>query len=188
MGTLDCEKAHQWLIEDMDQGLDEDVRRSLRNHLDLCRACRRAEEEYRYLWKYIADDVPPDPGEAFWEDYRSSLNKKLEEIRRRRSLSWYFQLSSWKRAAVFASALAALTAVLVGWNEEKLTYPPPDQAICRDLVRELNEIYGPTAEEGLPGTYVDRAGIVLSASKNVVPSYGIPTWFEVEDEPSPPYF
>jgi len=132
--------------------------------------------------------MPEDPGEAFWNDYRVSLNKKLDEASSRRPVAWSLRAFPWKATAVVVPAMVALfLVVFLGLGGEATRQPFVDHAGCQKLFQELSEIYGPTSEEIIPGAYFDFVTTTVAYSRRATATRLLPRWFEVEDEPNQPY-
>lgn len=187
MRKVDCEKAQEWIVSDLDLTLDQDLRHRLNQHLATCQSCREAKIAYHDLWASLAGDMPEDPGEAFWNDYRVSLRAKLDAVPVRCSGAWSSWLFTWKAAALFVPAMIALLLVFLGSWKDATRQPRVDDASRHRLLLELNEVYGPTLEEVLPAAFLDRFPAELLHSKIMGTSYPVPRWFEVEDEPSLPH-
>lgn len=179
MKRLDCSEAEKLIVFDLDEGLDPDEKESLESHVRICLSCMKAREEFRALFSSVAADVPPDPGEEFWRRYDSAITAALRE--KETSAGWWgFR---WKIAgALFASifAAAAVFTSLHDWNTPQTAPKIAMQTVAEKLlIRELDELYGPSSEDYMP-TLKDST--LLSQAKISRGDETVLEWFEVEDE------
>ena len=112
MRKLDCPRAEELIIRDLDEGLDQERLALLESHISQCSSCRRFREETNSLLASVAADVPEDPGEDFWRYYDVSLEARLREKSLNRP--WGFGL---KLAGVLMVGMLALLVVRWGVME-----------------------------------------------------------------------
>lgn len=186
MRHLDCEKAQEWIVADLDGTLEDDGRRVLSRHLDGCRECRDAAVAFRKIWALLASDVPDDPGQEFWENYHASFRIKLAGIPERKSMHRGFWNVGWRTAAVLAPLMAVLLLFLFGPDHHPISVVPTAAgAVNQKLLADLQEVYGPTTEET---THTAMAAYVRSGGSSLPYAMGLgEKWFEVEDESLPPH-
>jgi len=187
MKHIDCEKAQDWMVADLDGSLDDGLRGLLEHHVAGCRVCREARMAFQDIWSSLATDTQEDLGEDFWKDYHTSLNAKLDTVSLPWWTAWYSRRFAWPATAVFVPAILALMLVVFGSGMEQPRHLPVDNASCQSLLQELNEVYGPTSEERISGAYSERVKTELLNSSKATAASSMLTWFEVEDEPNPPY-
>jgi len=188
MKDLNCRKAEEWIVTDLDEGLEHEERVILENHLVGCASCRKMRDDTKLLLSEVAAGALEDPGEDFWKLYRMSLDARLREHDVARSWgfgwtrSWSF---GWKQASVFATAILVVVISLIGVFHLRDFRPPTDEAASSQLIAELNQLYGPEPDEL---TYFDLSPgdgqfYKVSKSSSVLDDSSM-EWFEVEDEPN----
>jgi hypothetical protein len=188
MKNLNCRKAEEWIVTDLDEGLEHERRLILEDHLLGCASCRKMREETELLLSEVATDAPEDPGEAFWKLYRVSLDARLRE--RDVSRSWGFWWTrargfGWKPASVFAMAILVFVIISIGIFHPRSFRPSTDEALSPQLIGELNQLYGPVSDE-LPYYALTAGDAQFSqVSRSSVLDDSSVEWFEVEDEPNP---
>ncbi|MEJ2715670.1 MAG: zf-HC2 domain-containing protein [Deltaproteobacteria bacterium] len=176
MRKLDCTKAEELIIRDLDEGLDREMAALLESHVSHCSSCRDFREEAASLLASVAADVPDDPGEDFWRYYDVSLEARLRE----KSLSrpWGFGL---KLAGVILAGILAVLVVRWGLMEPQKPRMM-DNRVAMLLIQDLNGLYGPVGEEfaipaNPPNQLLEALTPEVSRSDDA-----LVTWFEVEDE------
>lgn len=96
----------------LEQGLDQDARGSVENHLETCEDCR-AELS---LLRMMAEDPVPDPGEAFWRTMPERVFRALQAEKKKEKRSLLSAL--WNRPMLprwaWTTAVVGLAAV-VSW-------------------------------------------------------------------------
>lgn len=182
MRKIDCEKAQEWIVAKLDESLDEKLRGSLEQHVAACETCREAEIALKDLWSSLTEDTLEDPGEAFWKDYRMSLNGKLVKASPRPRRVQSVWRIGWKAPAVLAPAMLAVVLVFVVLSREAPRQPPVENVTCRTLLTGLNEVYGPTSEEIIPKMYSARIRSELLSARKARRAAYLLRWFEVEEE------
>ncbi len=186
MKNLNCRKAEEWIVTDLDEGLEHEKRLILEDHLLGCASCRKMREDTELLLSEVAADAPEDPGEAFWKSYRNSLDARLRERDISRSWSFWWTRAwgfGWKPASVFGMAILVFVMISIGIFHPWGSRPPTDEALSPQLIGELNQLYGPVSDEtyfALPGD--DSQFSRISSSSILDESFM--EWFEVEDEPN----
>ena len=183
MKTPDCGTIGEWIVTDLDEGLDAQKKTLLASHLSQCAACRRTRDELVELLSAFRADVPPDPGEEFWRRYRSSLDARLQEKTPVRSP---FRRMNWRFVAVALTAMLVLAVVLVSHLENAPVKPQRLVAMSPELLQELEQVYGPVPDEvlGASREMTDHHAVVIVDGN--IPLMGDTDirWFEVEDDPS----
>jgi hypothetical protein len=179
MKELHCATAYEWIVRDLDEGLEPEKLRILDRHIQSCPGCRRTKEEIEALLSRLPADTPAEPDEEFWTRYHSSLAARLQEKALSRRSLWGFR---WKAAAVAVSAaLVAMIAVEAtfqtkspqNWSQSA-TYPA--------VIQELTDFYGPVADEMANGTSSTDHTLITVDSRTLSPSYDLMTWFDFDDE------
>jgi hypothetical protein len=187
MKNLNCRKAEEWIVADLDEGLDHEKRLILEDHLRGCASCGKMREDTALLLSEVAADAPEDPGEAFWKLYRISLDARLRERDISRSWgpwrlrAWGF---GWKPASALAMAILVFVIISVGIFHLWGFRPSTDQAVSPQLIGELNELYGPVSDELPYFAFTSGDTQFLQASRSSVLDDSSVEWFEVEDEPN----
>lgn len=179
MRELQCETAYEWIVRDLDEGLETEKRALLDSHLRGCPSCRRVREQTAALLSSLPADTPVEPDEAFWTRYHSSLTARLQESALSRRPSWGFR---WKVAAVMASAaLVALIAVEATFQnggqeqwQQGARYPA--------VVQELTEFYGPVPDEISVNTPSMDHALVTVDSRAASWNYDLMNWFDFDDD------
>jgi hypothetical protein len=187
MRNIDCDRAQEWIVADLDETLDDELRVSLEAHLAGCERCADAFNTWRALWSALMGDRQEDPGEAYWQDYRRSLNAKLDAVSLRRWPSWGFWGFGWRATAVLAPATLALVLMLHMPVGQVLGPQPVDGRTCQRLLNDLNEVYGPTTEETVSKAYSECVKSEVLTVRNSTAAGSALTWFEVEDDPITPF-
>jgi hypothetical protein len=178
MKAIDCTAAERWIVQDLDEGLDEEKRTLLKDHLATCEICFQFREEISGLLSRFSADIPEDPGEEFWTRYHSSLSARLEEKEPPRSWAMW-----WKPAAAFAVVVLAIGAFMVaefgpGTGQQTVGQP----TLSPTLIAELDTFYGPISEEDqTPGISSEQVRILIGSGASMAEDTSL-QWFEVEDE------
>ncbi|MBI4963882.1 MAG: zf-HC2 domain-containing protein [Desulfomonile tiedjei] len=178
MKTIPCAKATDLIVRELDEGLDSLDKHALESHVRGCTHCQEWREETAGILASIAADVPEDPGEQFWKYYDSSLQARLREIEPKNSWGFF-----WK--AFGAVALAGTVFAVIWLAEFDPSTNRLDQSgtnMAEALFQELEELYGPVADENLTSTLVHDYKVAFSDLKIPQSDEEIPGWFEVEDE------
>ena len=150
MKNLNCRKAEEWIVTDLDEGLEHEKRLILEDHLSGCASCRKMRENTELLLSEVAADTLEDPGEAFWRYYRISLDARLREsdISPSRSFWWTRARGfGWKPASVFAMAILVFVVISIGIFHPWSLRPSTDEDVSSQLIGELNQLYGPISDE-----------------------------------------
>ncbi len=179
MKELNCTTAYEWIVKDLDEGLEPKKLDILNHHLQRCPGCRRLREETVALLSCLPADAPAEPGEEFWTRYHSSLAARLREKALSRRPFWSL------RGKVAAVAVSGVLVAFIAW-ESTFQKKSPEQwhpsATYPAVIQELTEFYGPVADEiatGKPST--DRA-LVTVDSRTLLSSHDLMTWFDFDDE------
>jgi hypothetical protein len=179
MKNLNCRKAEEWIVTDLDEGLEHEKRLILEDHLLGCASCRKMREDTESLLSDVAADVPEDPGEAFWRYYRISLDARLRD--RDIPRSWGFW---WKPASVFAMAILVFVIISIGIFHPRSFRPSIDEAEASQLIGELNQLYGPDSDDLTYFAVTAGDAQLAQVSRSSVLDESFVEWFEVEDEPN----
>ena len=187
MKNLDCRKAEEWIVTDLDEGIEHQRRLILEDHLSGCASCRKMREDTKLLLSGVAADAPEDPGEAFWKLYRISLDARLRD--RDISRSWGFWRTrdwsfGWKPASALAMAVLVFVIISIGIFHPWGSRPSTDEAVSPQLIGELNELYGPVSDELPYFAFTSGDAQFLQASRSSGLDDSSVEWFEVEDEPN----
>ena len=137
-------------MTDLDEGLDHGKRLILEHHLSGCASCREMRNETRSLLSDITTDMPQDPGDAFWQYYRVSLDARLRDKDiSRSSLFWWTRAwrFGWKPVGVFVTAILIFVVISVGIFDTWNFRPSIDSTLSAQLIGELNQLYGPVTDE-----------------------------------------
>ena len=186
MKNLNCRKAEEWIVTDLDEGLEHEERVILENHLVGCASCRKLREDTKLLLSEVASDAPEDPGEDFWKLYRISLDARLRErdIARSRGFGWTRSWGfGWKQASFFAMAILVFVISLIGVFHLSGFRTSTDEAMSPQLIVELNQLYGPVSDELTYFGLTPGEAQFYQVSRSSVLDDSSVEWFEVEDEP-----
>lgn len=125
---MQCDRVRELLSLYMMGDLDDRADRSVARHLDECPVCRDLSKEFAEIGKALDSDEIPDPGEAFWRRFESSVMEKVDKEKRRSSGIAAFidrLIAPIRRldplpAAVYASAvlLVAVLGMLFVWKAQ----------------------------------------------------------------------
>ncbi len=186
MKNLDCLKAEEWILTDLDEGLELEKRLILEDHLSGCSSCRKMQKDTELLLSDVAADVPEDPGEAFWKYYRVSLDARLRDsdVSHSWGFWWTRAWSLWRKpASVFAMAILVFVIISIGILRPWIFRPSADEVVAPQLIGELNQLYGPVSDES---TFAVTAEDVQLSQvwRSSVLDESLVEWFEVEDEPN----
>jgi hypothetical protein len=187
MKSLNCRKAEEWIVTDLDEGLEHEKRLILEDHLLGCASCRKMREDTGSLLSDVAADLPEDPGEAFWRYYRTSLDARLRDRDISRSLGFWWTRARgfwWKPASVFAMAILVFVIISIGIFHPRSFRPSIDEAVASQLIGELNQLYGPDSDELTHFTVTAGDAQLAQVSRSSVLDESFVEWFEVEDEPN----
>jgi hypothetical protein len=180
MNHLTCDTAHEWIVRDLDEGLETDESTALGFHLLECPHCRRFKEEVTSLLSLIPEDAAPEPDEEFWIRYRSSLNARLQEKAGTRKLPWRF---GWKAAAMGALAAVAVFTIVM---EGPFRNPPTEQwhktAQLPELMQEFKEMYGPLPEEVPKVSTSSDSPLIKVDSRVQLAGPDLMSWYDMDDE------
>lgn len=178
MKTRECNEAEELVVVELDEGLTPSQQGRLENHLRRCAPCRQVREETLALMSSIASDLPEEPGEEFWKLYYQSLDARLREKELKPAWGLW-----WKAAGVLVAAVIAVVVIRVTVFQPDNRQTVDLRAMSPDLIRELGQVYGPTAEE-LPSSsvYGDKLLSVGDAKLAARLDDNDLQWFEVEDE------
>lgn len=187
MKHIDCNTAQDWIVADLDRSLDDDLRLSLEEHMAQCPVCREAQTGLRHIWTALAGDMPVDLGGDFWKDFHASLLARMDTVSTQPRTGWRSWKLGWEATAVFVPAMVALVIVFLGSTRELPQQLPVDNATRQKLLTELNELYGPSSEEGVSAADLDQVKTELLRTRKATAGASTLTWFEVEDEPNPPH-
>lgn len=180
MNQVQCDTAQQWIVEDLDEGLEECKAAVLDGHLRTCSTCRSFKEETSALMSLLPGDAPAEPDENFWVQYRSSLHAKLQEKAESRRSFWRFD---WKIALLAACAALILFAVFPA----NLFREPPTQTQQRydattasDIMSELRDVYGPVPAE-IPRTPISTdQPLIKGYTGELITSPELMTWYDLD--------
>jgi hypothetical protein len=185
MRNIDCGKAEEFIVTDLDEGLGHKERLILEHHLSGCASCSGMRNQTKLLLSDLTTDTVQDPGEAFWRYYRVSLDARLRDrdISSSSVFGWTRAWGiGWKPVGVLAMAILILiisVGIFDTWNFR----PSIDSTLSAQLVGELNQLYGPVTEEQAYFTVATEEMRYPQASQLVSDDSSV-EWFEVEDEPN----
>lgn len=124
----DCKKCRVMLAEALYEELNAEQKLFFKNHLLLCKKCRTKFEKMASTLKIMNQRIRPEPGEAFWNGYQTSLAKRIkeEEIPGTKPESWVRTfirtLSSAPRWSYLTTA--ALLLVIIGVFIGRMVFSP----------------------------------------------------------------
>lgn len=75
---MNCNKAEKWVLRSLDGRLDERSGGLLREHLEVCPSCRKAETEYGSMLALLHDGKEAAPLPRFWERLEPRLREEME--------------------------------------------------------------------------------------------------------------
>jgi hypothetical protein len=114
-----CAEAEPILMELIDEGLLSSRREELLGHVQVCAACAAELSACRHLLTLIQADPVPEPSPRFWEEFLSTLTRRIERegsSRERRRTAWFASVRSWlswPRPLVAGVAVAAISILIV---------------------------------------------------------------------------
>ncbi len=186
MRRIDCAKAEELMTCDLDEGLSHQKRVILEDHLSGCASCREMCNQTKSLLSDLRTDRLQDPGEAFWQYYRASLDARLREKDLSSSSPFWWRRAwsiGWKPAGVFVSAILIFLVISTGifnvWNFR----PNVDATLSAQLIGELDQLYGPESDD-LAYLAVGTEELGYPQTLQLVADDSFVEWFEVEDEPN----
>jgi anti-sigma factor RsiW len=116
----------------LEQGLDQEEKLRVENHLGSCEDCRSELS----LLRTMSGDVVPDPGEAFWAAMPDRVRRAVQAQKPRRKIFDLARIGTWMTAPRWALATAAVGIVVAAsW----LFVRPPAMDLARSAVPEENE-------------------------------------------------
>lgn len=124
----DCKKCRVMFAEALYEELNAEQKLFFKDHLLLCKKCRTKFEKMTSTLKIMNQRIRPEPGEAFWNGYQTSLAKRIkeEEILGAKSESWVRTfirtLSSAPRWSY--QTTAALVLVIIGVFIGRMVFSP----------------------------------------------------------------
>lgn len=176
MRKLNCHQVEKLIIQDLDGILDSGRVIDLEAHLRDCNGCRQFKEEMGSILSAVAADLPEEPGEHYWTNYRVSLEARLAEKESQPHWSFMFK-------AAGALVAAGLVCLIIWLGGSELGHQPvTDRTVRLEVIEDLNGIYGPTdPETGLSATV---SGHMVKALSQEATGYEerYLSWFEIEDE------
>ena len=75
---MNCKTAEKRILRSLDGRLDERSAGLLREHLEACSSCRKAEAEYRSMLALLRDGKDAAPLPRFWERLQPRLREERE--------------------------------------------------------------------------------------------------------------
>ena len=75
---MNCKKAEKWVLRSLDGRLDGRSEGLLREHLEACPSCRKAETEYGSMLALLRDGGEAAPLPRFWERLEPRLREEME--------------------------------------------------------------------------------------------------------------
>ncbi len=176
MRKLNCDQAEKLIIQELDGVLDSGRAIDLEAHLRDCSGCRQFKEEMVSILSAVAADLPEEPGEHYWTNYRVSLEARLAE--KDSQPRWGLMLK-----AAGALVAAGLVCLIIWLGEFELGHQPlTDRTVRLEVIQDLNVVYGPTDPETRPSAAVSSQ--MVKALRQDATGYEerYLSWFEVEDE------
>jgi hypothetical protein len=173
MTRLDCSKAEERIVEDLDEGLNTKDRKLLEEHLQACPDCRVFKEEMKRVLDMVAEDKPEAPGELYWKRYDSSLEARWEERNRKKPRTWV-----WRLTAV--AAAMAMFFIGVKFIQTPTLSPINSSPVALDLDTDLEELYLPAALTGAPEPSLDTL-LANSNERSLDDEEIICAWFGVDE-------
>lgn len=175
MNKLDCVRAEEMIIEDLDEGLSPKRLALLEDHLAGCNVCRRSRAATADVLSLVASDIPNEPSEEYWRLYRQSLQTLLAE--KDLPAPWR---SSWK--LVMVTAGVALLVLGLWRGAPLLDRVSPRAEIPKEIMTDLEHLYGPVRGE-IPEPVLTNDQLCALSGIGSNGREAIIGWFEVEDEP-----
>ncbi len=186
MRKIDCGKAEELMVTDLDEGLGHGKRLILEHHLSGCASCREMRNQTKSLLSDLTTDTLQDPGDAFWQYYRVSLDARLRDKDiSSSSLFWRTRAwrIGWKPVGVFVTAILIFMVISVGIFDTWNFRPYTDSTLSAQLIGELNQLYGPvTDEQAYFAVGAEELG--YPQTSQLIADDSLVEWFEVEDEPN----
>jgi hypothetical protein len=186
MKKIDCGKAEELMVTDLDEGLGHGKRLILEHHLSGCASCREIRNQTGSLLSDLTTDTVQDPGDAFWQYYRVSLDARLRDKDiSSSSLFWWTRAwrIGWKPVGVFVTAILIFMVISVGIFDTWHFRPYIDSTLSAQLIGELNQLYGPvTDEQAYFAVGAEELG--YPQTSQLIADDSLVEWFEVEDEPN----
>jgi hypothetical protein len=179
MKELNCHTAYEWIVRDLDEGLEPEKLPDLDRHLRHCPDCRRLREETAALLSRLPEDVPPEPDDEFWSRYHSSLRARLQEKALSERPFWSFH---WKGAATMLSALAVLLVAVWGPFLSRTPEKWQQNAAYPAVIQELSEVYGPVPDEMASGPVSSDRVFMTVDSRASALADDLFAWFDIDDE------
>ncbi|MGO9121606.1 MAG: zf-HC2 domain-containing protein [Desulfomonilaceae bacterium] len=184
MRKIDCGKAEKLMVTDLDEGLGHGKRLILEHHLSGCASCREMHNQTKSLLSDLTTDTLQDPGDAFWQYYRTSLDARLRDKDiSSSSLFWRTRAwrIGWKPVGVFVTAILIFMVISVGIFDTWNFRPYTDSTLSAQLIGELNQLYGPvTDEQAYFAVGAEELG--YPQTSQLIADDSLVEWFEVEDE------
>ena len=176
MRKLNCHQAEKLIIQDLDGVLDPGRAIDLEAHLRDCSGCRQFKEEMSSILSTVAADLPDEPGEHYWTNYRVSLEAQLAE--KEAQPRWSLMLK-----AAGALVAAGLVCLIIWLGEFEIGHQPVTDRTARlEVIEDLNVVYGPTDPETGSSAIVSGQMVKALGQKATGYDEGYLSWFEVEDE------
>lgn len=105
---MKCDEFQQWVNQQNAADRLSDVPPGYRLHVEQCSECKNMLREAQKYYMIVQDAGTPEPGDAFWEDYLSTVAAKFRE-RRKAEESMVFP-ARIRRLTLSAAAVALLFA------------------------------------------------------------------------------
>ena len=140
MKEIQCIKAEQLIVSELDEGILPADRQRLDEHLRACGACREFREEIARVMVTIKEGLSEDPGEAYWRRYDARLGALLRD--RAPGPGW-----SWRQIAITAAVAMIFMAFGVASKTwlENVTGDGTHAAAMQDI----NRVFGVGSDDRL---------------------------------------
>ncbi len=165
-----CQKMHVRIVEALYDGLDEDLKAELTEHLQSCRDCARFYREAAGTIEIMNSRVTPERDEAFWAGYSERLAARIDSDESQ-SQSLYRYPARFSRPLLRLSAVAAL--VLVGIFLGRLIWK--DRRLVDSIRQDATPVLGQAGDisetiEDRAQSYLDKSKLLLLAMANFNPN------------------
>lgn len=165
-----CKQCKDMFDEALCRELNKEQKLFLENHLHECPQCRSELEEANAMLSFMRKKVRQEPGPAFWDNYWEKLQDRMENEKKRKTFSQFFQSLNF-RPRWPVQAAAALVLVVIGIFIGRWIFPP-----AKEPVKQPGQ--PPVLVSGYePGTklhyrtrnFIERSKVILLAMTNFDP-------------------
>jgi hypothetical protein len=140
---MKCEEAERWLMDYLDQSLDEDQKGELEKHLAICERCRDEVSDFRQIIDPIDSSSMEMPEESlrinFYHMLHAEINKQaLEETRPGKSAQPFFSSKVMIRLA--ASVALLLAGSFIGYFIQSAASHRKSESRISELSNEVHSM------------------------------------------------